>query len=967
MPNDIRYSVITDIGSTTTKAILLEISESIPRIIETSFSPTTVEKPFNDVRFGVINAIRELEQKSGLLLLEASTGSSDITFRQHVSYLSTSSAGGGLQILVIGLTMFDSATSAKRAAYGAGGVILDTFAIDDKRQAMQQMLAMRALHPDMILLCGGTDGGAISGVLRMAEILRVARPLPKFDSLDKIPVLYAGNKEAAHIVKEMASRDFDLYILPNLRPDMENENLGPTQDKIQDLFMENVMEHAPGYSNLKKAVSADILPTPSGVLQSLKLLSNPQNRNIFAFDIGGATTDVFSYINSHFQRTVSANMGMSYSALNVLKECGIAAIMHHLPADYQENEIRNYIGNKCLNPTYVPQNTRELRVEHAMAVEAMSSALAQHQEMHYNTNKIGFLDKLRDKQADDYERKFEYTHMEQKHYFHESDIDVLIGAGGIFAHTSHPMQACMMLIDAARPKGVTEISVDRQFMTPHLGVYSTIEPAKASKLLDADCILPLAMHIAPILGKDTKKPVMSIDLEQHGNRTTIQILPDQLVYLPPEEREISVQCNGKAQLGKMTRSTKLSTSLPVIIDTRIDPGLFRALPESMGNVYHDKLNVSIGAFHRAATTLSSGKWIAKTELPYKGDILMQAGDITKPDDVIAYNRYNPPRMFIVDPFSSFRDVDQHTIAESLKVTRGESVDFDQVIGEVPDNPEWLAYKRHSRTLTTPVRGKIEYIDPRSGLMVLSEIQDYSHKPVYVDISSLLGVKPKSITRYLNKHIGDFIYKGDYLAKRVERSPEGPVNVFVKSPATGTIESIDTNTGIMRIVYKNKSLDFPAHVHGKVLNVIEFQSIELEYEAKQLEGMIGFGTDCHGTLSFITDPQALRTEDHGGKVVVFRYAPSASELHKAAEAGARGLICGHIAHNELSGYLGFDPGLINTGSETLPAPLLVLSGFGNSELPATIWDELHQYQGHHCYLAPHTRIRAGVIRPFLAIQ
>jgi uncharacterized protein (TIGR01319 family) len=167
MPSLERKIVITDIGSTTTKAILLENAAGVPKLLAINSHPTTVESPHNDVRYGVKHAILGLEKITGAKLLDDKTASPELLFREDISYLSTSSAAGGLQILVIGLTLFDSASSAKRAAYGAGGIILDTFAIDDKRQASQQMLAMRNLHPDMILLCGGTDGGAISGVLRL--------------------------------------------------------------------------------------------------------------------------------------------------------------------------------------------------------------------------------------------------------------------------------------------------------------------------------------------------------------------------------------------------------------------------------------------------------------------------------------------------------------------------------------------------------------------------------------------------------------------------------------------------------------------------------------------------------------------------------------------------------------------------------------------------------------------------------
>ena len=48
-------------------------------------------------------------------------------------------------------------------------------------------------------------------------------------------------------------------------------------------------------------------------------------------DIGGATTDVFSVFDGAFNRTVSANLGMSYSISNVLTEAGLEQIARWLP------------------------------------------------------------------------------------------------------------------------------------------------------------------------------------------------------------------------------------------------------------------------------------------------------------------------------------------------------------------------------------------------------------------------------------------------------------------------------------------------------------------------------------------------------------------------------------------------------------------------------------------------------------
>jgi len=964
MPEAIKGTVITDVGSTTTKAILLDLSSTPARLVGQYSYPTTVESPSNDVRLGVKQAVLGLEKLSGSDLIADKSNSPDLIFREGISYLSTSSAGGGLQILVIGLTLFDSASSAKRAAYGAGGIILDTFAIDDKRQASQQMLSMRRLHPDMILLCGGTDGGAISGVLRMAEIMRVARPQPKFETNTRIPTLYAGNQEAIPMIKQMISKDFDLYILPNLRPTMSSENLQPTQARIQELFMENVMERAPGYSKLKSKVSSAILPTPVGVMRSLSILAEKDRRNVFAFDIGGATTDVFSQINGHFQRTVSANLGMSYSALNVMKESGIDKLLRWLPDGIGEDTLRNYIANKCLLPTSLPISEAELKIEQALAREALRIALDQHREMHYNSQKIGFLDKIVDNETDGFDRKFNYQHYEDQYQFHESEIDLIIAAGGIFAHTDDPLVSAMIVVDAIRPKGITEIKVDKNFTSPHLGVLSDTDPRMAQTLLD-ECLQGLAWHVAPIFPKGTRKGGLELSMERDGRKERIIIEPGKLQIIPAGQKALSFTTTGKAYLSLKHKDQQFSTELPVIIDTReneIKAGtVLTAAPPT-------PVKDALPARQMELPTVSAKQeWTREILLPYKGEIRYNPGATVNPTDVVAVNRFNPPRLFIVDGLSKFTGLSGDQIRGCFIVKPGDELDFDQLVAEVPDNPEWPHYLRKARKVVTPVRGKVEFIDPATGLMVLSEVQDYSMKPVSVNLAEALGVQPKRVGRYLSKAVGDFVYRGDPLASRKDQTPDGPVFRFVKSPSTGSILSVDPLTGILTLKYLSKPIEFQAHVQGTVSDTTLGQGISIAYQASRLDGILGLGKDCSGRLRSIHKSTEIYGDDLKGTILICAEPPSPQDLKTFAAAGVAGLICYSISEKVLSAFLGSELGVINTGNEALPFSVLLLDGFATDPMPGGLWNSLKSLEGRHCYLAPHTRIRAGVVRPFADFQ
>src|SRR5580658_5079738 len=219
----------TDCGSTTTKAILIEKVGNGYRQTYRGEAPTTVEEPVADVTVGVINAATEVGELAGRRLvneqgelIRPAKGNEGCDI-----YISTSSAGGGLQMLVAGVVREMTAASAERAALGAGAIVMETLASNDKRKPFEQIQRIRELRPDMILLAGGTDGGTKSHVVKLAELIAPAKPQPRFGGQYQMPVIFAGNRDAAGLVKDVLGNVCALSIVENLRPVLEYENLSP--------------------------------------------------------------------------------------------------------------------------------------------------------------------------------------------------------------------------------------------------------------------------------------------------------------------------------------------------------------------------------------------------------------------------------------------------------------------------------------------------------------------------------------------------------------------------------------------------------------------------------------------------------------------------------------------------------------------------------------------------------------------
>lgn len=598
-PNSINVILATDCGSTTTKAILIEKVDGVYRQTHRGEAPTTVEEPFADVTIGVVNAVTEVAELAGRKLVDENgriihpakgKDGCDI-------YISTSSAGGGLQMMVAGVVAEMTAASAKRAALGAGAIVMDVIASNDKRRPHEQIQRIRELRPDMILVSGGTDGGNTTQVVQIAELIAPAKPQPRFGTEYTMPLIYAGNKDAGPLIAKVFDESIDLKIVENLRPVLERENLGPARDAIHDMFLEHVMAHAPGYDKLMGWTHAPIMPTPGAVGNILQTIAERQNINVVGVDIGGATTDVFSVFDPEgngkvFNRTVSANLGMSYSISNVCAEAGMANVLRWVHFDMDERELRNRVKNKMIRPTTIPQTQEALVFEQAVAREALRLAYIQHKE---------FATTLKGVQQ---QRTVGDTFSQEvggQSIVNNMTLDLLVASGGVLSHAPRMHQTAMMLIDAFEPEGFTTLAKDSIFMMPHLGVLAEVHPQAALEVFERDCLIYLGTCVAAKGLAKPGKPCFSYAIEGSTLNEKGEIAFGELKLLPlgpGETATVSIEpargFDFGAGPGKAVKRTVKGGTVGLILDGRGRP---LALPEE-----------------RSACQATMGKWVKTLNL-----------------------------------------------------------------------------------------------------------------------------------------------------------------------------------------------------------------------------------------------------------------------------------------------------------------------------------------------------------------
>lgn len=350
--------LVAEIGSTTTVVNGFWLGEEAC-FAGSGQAPTSVLD--GDVNIGLNAAIENLKQILGAEELE------------YDELIATSSAAGGLKMTVHGLVYDMTVRAAKEAALGAGANI---HMITAGKLRRTDLAKIKELKPNIMLLAGGVDYGERDTAIYNAE---------KIAELNLgIPVIYAGNIQNQDEIKLIfEATDCKLYIVDNVYPRIDELNVEPTRAVIHDVFEEHIT-HAPGMSKVKDMVNGSIIPTPAGVMEATKVLSEFLG-DVVTIDVGGATTDIHSVTKGsdemnriaiapepEAKRTVEGDLGVYVNASNVIELATKEKLVEDLGISAEE--LEHLIDSH--KP--IPIGAEEKRFVEELATVACQTAMIRH-------------------------------------------------------------------------------------------------------------------------------------------------------------------------------------------------------------------------------------------------------------------------------------------------------------------------------------------------------------------------------------------------------------------------------------------------------------------------------------------------------------------------------------------------------------------------------------------------------------
>ena len=505
-----------DVGSVNTRASLFDVVDGRYRLVATGRAGSTAGAPLFDVSEGVRSALEQVQTVTGRKLVDeaeslimpasASGGGVDV-------FVATASAGPRAKTLLVGLMPGVSLASARRLAGSAYLDLVGELGLLDRRRDDERLDLIVKAHPDLVLLVGGTDGGATHSVERLTSLLSLALSL--LPGGEKPRVVYAGNQRLAAMVTDRLGSVADVTLAPNLRPSLEAEEIGTVRQRLSEVVQAVRSSRISGMEELRAWSGGQLMNTADGFGRVVRYLSHvyDSGKGVLGIDLGASQTTIAAGFGGDLRLHVRTDLGLGSAVTGVLRHASAADVGRWLPVQVPEPRIRDYIFNKALHPGVIPVQMEELHMEYALAREIMRLALASARQDWPAGRDVRAGVRL-------------------------PPMEPILACGGVLSRAPRPGYAALAILDGLQPTGVATLILDPHNLTPALGVAAGVVPLATVQALDSGSYVSLGTVVAPIGTGRPGRPMLRLRLDREGGDSAEgQLRYGQLSVLPLRQGE----------------------------------------------------------------------------------------------------------------------------------------------------------------------------------------------------------------------------------------------------------------------------------------------------------------------------------------------------------------------------------------------------------------------------------------------
>lgn len=557
-----------DIGSSITRALLFDVVNGKFRFIARGSAMSTAGDPLFDIGECVWRSIENLQAMTGRQIISSEEGLiiPSTTDNNGVDAMVASiSAGEPVRVVTVGLLDNVSLSRAEELASTINAEIVEQISLNDRRDESERINLLMKTRPDLIIIAGGTDGGATRSMLNLIETVGLASYLTSEDQ--KFYILYVGNEELQKDVKDSLEKFSNLHIGPNIQPRLQIKRMYPAQKELAEINKDIRRKQVGGISEVMTWTDGHMSSTSTSLGRMIRFLSRKYepDKGVLGVDIGSRNTTIAAAFEGQETLRVFSNLGVGAASRHILDYSTIDDVTRWLPMNIPDSFVRDYLHNKSVYPNTLPASREELAIEHALARQILRVGTARIVPSLPEHVQKGSLLPL---------------------------LEPIIGSGSILTQAPSHSQTLLTLLDGLQPIGVTTIALDQNGLLPSLGAISDINPMLAVQVIESSTFLNLGTIIAPIGHVRPGTPILRVRVtKKDGETSTREIRYGALSVIPTSLGEkVALHLRplhgfdiGMGGPGKAGKVSAVGGALGIIIDARGRPLPFSPQPEKNRN------------------------------------------------------------------------------------------------------------------------------------------------------------------------------------------------------------------------------------------------------------------------------------------------------------------------------------------------------------------------------------------------
>ena len=467
-----------DVGAANTRAVLFDVIEGEYRFIASGVAPSTAEAPVKDVSEGARNAIQVLQNvlkrtlldPSNSLILPSQPDGSGVD-----SLVLTVSAGPAVRTLVVGLLKDVSLESARRLTESTYARIMDTLSLGDQRKPEERIDSILRIRPDMVVIAGGTDGGASRSVQKLLEPIGLASYLMPEEK--RPAVLFAGNANLAEEVREMVgSLAPTLHFSHNIRPSLETEDIEPAELELANMLIRIRKKQLKGLDVLDSWAGGHTLPTAYATGRMVRFLSNVygSQKGLLSVDLGASSAVIAAGFKNKSVLKAYPQFGLGENLPGLLNYTTLEDILRWSTLDVPTSVILDYLHQKAHYPATIAATQEDFVIAQAVAKQALYLAMQAAQK--------------------DFPKDVASIKPTLAPLF-----DPIIAGGAALSDASRPGQSLLLLLDSVQPVGISTVILDQNNLMPMLGAAASQNNILPVQVLESGAFLSVGTVISPVV------------------------------------------------------------------------------------------------------------------------------------------------------------------------------------------------------------------------------------------------------------------------------------------------------------------------------------------------------------------------------------------------------------------------------------------------------------------------------------